>query len=138
MAGTVVLFRSPDREPLTEHEAATQTAVALMLAELADCDFGGVWDQAAQYRERVLFVPDDTLVVDDAAQLGVASAEARFTGDVLLVESERDAVIPHPVIANYLEAFGHAAASVTHRVIRGADHGLSEERWRRAHGAMLA
>jgi hypothetical protein len=53
------------------------------------------------------------------------------------VEAERDTVIPHPVIANYLAAFRRSARSVTHRLIVGADHGLAEERWRRAYGTVL-
>jgi dienelactone hydrolase len=61
---------------------------------------------------------------------------ADFRGDVLLVESERDTVVPHPVIENYLSACVHAR-SLTCRVLEGADHGLSEERWRSAYTALL-
>jgi len=64
------------------------------------------------------------------------AAAARFNGDVLIVESEHDTVIPHPVIANYLRAFD-GAASLEHEVIRDADHGLSEKAWRRAWGVVL-
>ncbi|MGF6468829.1 hypothetical protein OKW32_006679 [Paraburkholderia youngii] len=32
-------------------------------------------------------------------------AAARFRGDVLLVESEHDQIVPHPAIASYLQAF---------------------------------
>jgi dipeptidyl aminopeptidase/acylaminoacyl peptidase len=64
------------------------------------------------------------------------AAAARFEGDVLIVESEHDTVIPHPVIANYLRAFG-AAGSVEHEVIGDADHGLSQKGWRRAWGEVL-
>jgi pimeloyl-ACP methyl ester carboxylesterase len=61
---------------------------------------------------------------------------AAFEGDVLVVESERDDIIPHPVIANYLAAFG-SAHSLTYRVIEGADHGLSEEPWQQAFTTLL-
>ena len=54
------------------------------------------------------------------------SACARFEGDVLIVESEHDDVVPPPVIANYRAAFAKAR-SLTYRVIAGADHGLSDE-----------
>jgi dienelactone hydrolase len=64
------------------------------------------------------------------------AAAARFEGDVLVVESEHDTVIPHPVIGNYLRAF-RAAASVEHEVIGDADHGLSQKGWRRAWGELL-
>jgi len=64
------------------------------------------------------------------------AAAARFEGDVLIVESEHDTVIPHPVIANYVRAFG-GAASVEHEILRDADHGLSHKTWRRAWGDLL-
>jgi pimeloyl-ACP methyl ester carboxylesterase len=61
---------------------------------------------------------------------------AAFRGDVLLVESEHDHVVPHPVLANYLAACTQAR-SRTYRVLAGADHGLSEEAWRQAYTAIL-
>jgi dienelactone hydrolase len=61
---------------------------------------------------------------------------AEFRGDVLLVESEYDDVVPHPVIANYVAAAAKAR-SVTSRVIEGADHGLSDEPWQRAYTSLL-
>lgn len=59
-----------------------------------------------------------------------------FRGDVLLVESENDAVIPKPVLASYRAAFG-SARSLTYRCIDGADHGLTQERDQRGYGAVL-
>ena len=53
-------------------------------------------------------------------------AAARFAGDVLVVESEQDQVIPRPVIENYLRAFAGTARSLTHRRLAGADHGLTQ------------
>jgi uncharacterized protein len=79
------------------------------------------------YRRRRL-APSDNIAL---------SAAARFEGDVLIVESEHDTVIPHPVIANYLRAFAAAAASVEHEVLPDADHGLSQKTWRRAWGETL-
>src|SRR5262249_25868112 len=61
---------------------------------------------------------------------------AAFGGDVLLVESERDHVVPHPVIESYLSACVHAR-SLTYRVLEGADHGLSEGPWRSAYTTLL-
>jgi uncharacterized protein len=59
-----------------------------------------------------------------------------FIGDVLIVESENDTVIPHQVIVNYREACIHAK-SLTYRLMEGADHGLSNEAWHRAYTALL-
>ena len=59
-----------------------------------------------------------------------------FTGDVLLVESEHDTVIPHQVIVNYREAC-ISARSLTYRLIEGADHGLSSESMQAAYTQLL-
>jgi dienelactone hydrolase len=64
------------------------------------------------------------------------TAASHFAGDVLIVESEHDTVIPPPVVANYVRAFA-AAASVEHEVVAGADHGMSQEAWRRAWSDLL-
>jgi hypothetical protein len=53
-----------------------------------------------------------------------------------LVESERDNVVPHPVIESYWSACVHTR-SLTYRVLEGADHVLSEERWRSAYTTLL-
>lgn len=78
------------------------------------------------YRRRRLR-PEDNVALERAS---------RFEGDVLIVESEHDTVIPHPVIANYVRALG-AAASRTHEVIAGADHGLSDRASRAIYGKIL-
>lgn len=64
------------------------------------------------------------------------AASAIFTGDVLLVESEFDHIVPHMVIENYRAAF-LKTHSMTHRVIPEADHSLSKTEWSDAYTAML-
>lgn len=61
---------------------------------------------------------------------------AAFKGDVLVVESELDDIIPHAVISSYMEACIQPR-SMTYRVITGADHGLSEEAHQRAYTSLL-
>jgi hypothetical protein len=61
---------------------------------------------------------------------------AVFQGDVLIVQSEHDHTIPPPVITSHRNAFV-LARSVTYRVIEGADHGSSEERWQQAYTSIL-
>jgi uncharacterized protein len=61
---------------------------------------------------------------------------AAFEGDVLILESEHDDIVPHPVIENYRNAFGKAH-SLTYRVIEGADHGLSKPFWQQAYTTVL-
>jgi|SRR5215213_5555119 len=50
---------------------------------------------------------------------------SNFRGDVLLVESQHDVIVPSSVTANYRTAFAQAR-SLTLRVIEGADHALSD------------
>lgn len=58
------------------------------------------------------------------------AASAVFEGDVLLVESENDTIVPHPVLENYRAAFLRTR-SMTARVIPGADHALCKPEWAR-------
>ncbi|MFA5678352.1 MAG: alpha/beta fold hydrolase [Pseudomonas sp.] len=64
------------------------------------------------------------------------AACAEFTGDVLIVESEHDEHVPHTTIMNYRSSF-RQAHSMTHRIIDGADHGLSTERCQEAYTSIL-
>ena len=59
-----------------------------------------------------------------------------FQGDVILVESECDNVVPRTVLTSYREAFKQAR-SLTYRCIEGADHGLTQERDLRAYNSLL-
>lgn len=59
-----------------------------------------------------------------------------FTGDALVVESEHDSIVPAQVLANYRHALANAA-SLTYRVLDGADHGLSTEPMQQAYTTLL-
>jgi hypothetical protein len=59
-----------------------------------------------------------------------------FEGDVLIVESEFDEHVPHEAIASYMGAFRHAN-SLSHRVIRGADHAMRAPEYRRTYNRLL-
>ena len=59
-----------------------------------------------------------------------------FSGDVLLVESENDDVVPHPAITSYRGAFTNTR-SLTYRLIEDADHGLSKPEWQEAYTSLL-
>ncbi|HZH06085.1 MAG TPA: alpha/beta fold hydrolase [Lautropia sp.] len=61
---------------------------------------------------------------------------SQFTGDVLLVQSEFDHLIPPAVISNYREACVQAR-SLTYRMMRGANHGLTEHSMSRAYTTLL-
>jgi len=57
------------------------------------------------------------------------AAAADFRGDVLVLESELDSIVPHSQIQNYVDAFRNAS-SLKHVIIPEADHALSQESWK--------
>ncbi|WP_095080454.1 S9 family peptidase [Pseudomonas sp. Irchel s3h17] len=61
---------------------------------------------------------------------------SQFTGDVLLVESQSDEHVPHATLMSYRAAFQHTH-SMTHRIIDGADHALSEPVAQQAYTSIL-
>ena len=78
------------------------------------------------YRRR--FVP--------AADNRALRACKAYRGDVLLIESERDDIVPHAVINSYKEALIRPR-SMTDRMIANADHGLTDPASQRAYTALL-
>jgi pimeloyl-ACP methyl ester carboxylesterase len=70
---------------------------------------------------------------DDNKALFVSRA---FKGDVLIVSSEHDEIVPHAAIASYRSAF-HNARSLTSRIIANADHSLSDPESQRAYDSLL-
>ena len=100
----------------------------------------------ALYEDEDWHVPKNSLPRDRLAQLRRQHLEpganralgacAMFRGEVLIVESEHDNVVPHPAVASYKNACAQAR-SVTYRVISGADHALSEKPWQQTYTSML-
>lgn len=83
-------------------------------------------DKLRTYRQHV--VP-----ADDNRALRACAA---FKGDILLVESEHDQVIPHAVLVSYREA-AKQTRSLTYRVLKDADHGLTDDGSQRAYTSLL-
>jgi uncharacterized protein len=59
-----------------------------------------------------------------------------YKGDVLLIESELDDIVPSATLSSYREA-SKTARSLTYRCIAGADHGLTTEADQRAFNSLL-
>lgn len=51
---------------------------------------------------------------------------ANFKGESLIIEAEKDVVIPHPVIENYMEVIKDKN-KLTYKVMKGAPHSLETE-----------
>jgi uncharacterized protein len=71
-----------------------------------------------------------------AAENRALQACQQFEGDVLIVESELDNIVPQTVLKSYREACKHTR-SLTYRCIGGADHGLTEEPSQQAYTSLL-
>jgi dienelactone hydrolase len=78
------------------------------------------------YRQRLVLASENRAL----------QAMQAFGGDVLLIESESDAIIPKAVLTSYREAATHAR-SMTYRCLDGADHGLTEERAQKNYSKVL-
>ena len=59
-----------------------------------------------------------------------------FQGDVLLVESEHDTVLPHSSVQSFADAFTQAR-STAHHCISGADHALSAPASQQVYATLL-
>jgi Protein of unknown function (DUF3182) len=102
VAGVVVIYLSQLGTPMYAHERVTLAAVANTIAQVKHYEFGGYYDNAHNYSGDVFFVPDDTLMLDEALCLGIRSLHDLFGG-----------VVPHPFVKT---------KSITHGLITsGAD-----------------
>ncbi|MEI2416446.1 alpha/beta fold hydrolase [Orrella sp. JC864] len=84
-------------------------------------------------REALLAYRNSHVLPHENRALGACSA---FTGDVLIVEAEHDDLIPHSTIMSYRGAFSRSH-SLTHRIIDGADHALTDKDAQRAYTSLL-
>lgn len=99
----------------------------------------------ALYRDRDWDMPKFSLDKKDLAEyrssivLGDNKAldvSRDYKGDVLIVSSENDELVPHAAIASYRSAFINAR-SVTSRIISKADHSLSDAESQHAYETIL-
>lgn len=101
----------------------------------------------ALYKDSEWSLPKDQLrklqELDAYRRMPASPADTRalrachqYKGHALLVESERDAIIPAQVIANYRKALTQAA-SLTCRVLAGADHALTGDGSQEAYTTLL-
>lgn len=87
---------------LRTQEFATQRQIARTLAELQDYEFGGAYDAARAYAACPFFVPDDTLLLPFARELGITSSDDLFGG-----------VVPHGLAKT---------KAITHELVDGESH----------------
>src|SRR5215813_13972895 len=71
--GTVVLYFSRLGAPLRAHQKALLKADAKAIARLKQYYFEEQYDALKHYASPIYFVPDDTLLLDEAQSLGIQS-----------------------------------------------------------------
>ena len=80
--GIVVLYFSRFGKPLQAHHKAVLDSDAKAIAKIKGYEFGGHYDTAHDYSGPLFFVPDDTLLLDEAARLGIHSPNDLYGGVV--------------------------------------------------------
>lgn len=88
----------------------------------------------ALYFDNNFDIPSDRLIRGDTKAFKTSGltahnslalkGAANFKGDILIVESEKDTIIPHDVIENYLEVIKDKS-KLTYKVMKDAEHSLS-------------
>ena len=112
----VTLTLAADIDP-EGHDAQTRTGVARRLAKLLHRPFVGEFDAATDYAEPLYFVPSDTIPVQQAAPLRIASEHDLFGGVVPHAFAATKA-ITHPLVDDsafapegWVPAFAQAVAA---------------------------
>src|SRR5215469_1750330 len=80
--GTVVLYVSRFGKPLQTHHKVVLDLDAKAIASIKGYKFGGRYDSDHNYSGPLFFVPDDTLLLDEAAYLGIRSPNDLYGGVV--------------------------------------------------------
>lgn len=83
----VALHFPPSGAPMYTHEKITLFEVAKSIAHLSGYPFAGEYDPEVHVAARLFFVPSDTLMLDEARDLGIHSARQLY-----------GAVVPYPFV----------------------------------------
>src|SRR5262245_65534622 len=92
--GTVVLYFSRFGKLLQMHHKVVLELDAKAIAKLKGYEFGGHYDAACDYSGPLFFVPDDTLLLDEAACLGIRSPTDVYGGVVCDLFVKAKAITP--------------------------------------------
>jgi hypothetical protein len=84
---TVLVYYSRLGGRLWPHQKILLDADAQAIAKLKGYDFGGHYNTAHNHSGSIFFVPDDTLLLDEASGLGIRSANDLYGG-----------VVPYPFV----------------------------------------
>ncbi len=114
--GVVVIYLSPFGKPLRRaHQRFLLEDDAKAIAKLKRYEFGGYYRSGSRPSAPIFFVPDDTLLADEAAELGIDGPADLFGG-----------VVPHPFLKT---------KAISHQLVD--DSARRPEGWSEAFGARL-
>jgi hypothetical protein len=111
----VVYFFSRLGGPMYTHERVTLSVVAEAIAQIKGAKFAGRYDNANSYSGNVFFVPDDTLVLDEASCLGIHLPTDLF-----------GAVVPYPFLKT---------KAITHKLV--GPRAVRPEGWSSAYAEIV-
>jgi hypothetical protein len=121
IAARRVVNYATSRPRMHTHERATFMEVAKRLAALQGFEFAGDYESARDYRARLYYVPDDTLLSEVAVRLNIRDENDVFGGVVPFQFSatkiitharlDQDAVVPH----GWSDQFAERVGDVVHR-----------------------
>jgi hypothetical protein len=114
-SGTVVHCSAKEVERPDSHNRLTREWIAARLARLLGYEYLGEYEATNRYPGHVYFVPGDTLLGDDARELGIRSERDLFGG-----------VVPHAFLTT---------KTIAHPLIEG---GSSPHGWLHSFGSRLA
>jgi hypothetical protein len=100
--GVVVVYFSRFGKPLQWHHKVVLDLVAKAIAKIKGYEFGGHYDPEYHYSGPLFFVPDDTLLLDEAARLGIRSSNDLYGGVVPHLFAKTKA-ITHGLIDRHAE-----------------------------------
>jgi hypothetical protein len=113
--GTVVIYFSRLGAPQRAHQNAMLTVDAKAIASLKRYDFGGHHDAAKNYDGHVYFVPDDTLLSDEARSLRIEGPDDLY-GGIVPYPFVKTKSITHPLVDNDSERPNGWSAAFAERV----------------------
>ena len=109
--GIVVQYPETRGDDPASHEAMTRAAMSRKIAKLKGYEFVEKYDPAMRGESHVYFVPDDTLTVAHARNLGIVSEDDLF-GGVVPFPFVATKTITHPLV----DADAYVPAGWSHRV----------------------
>jgi Protein of unknown function (DUF3182) len=81
-SGNVLIYFSQFGKPLQTHHKIVLDLAAKAIAKIKGYDFGGHYDPARDYPGPLYFVPDDTVLLNEASCLGIRSPNDLYGGVV--------------------------------------------------------